>query len=160
MSIMLVGINHENWEECVNLKLDQGQEQYVASNVFSLAQAAYLKTDTYSFIPLAIYNDDQMVGFLLWDQIPLGDTGIYFIQRFMIDRRYQRKGYGKSGMKEIIKLIVSQKPDCKVISLTIKPDNVAAQRLYESVGFHKTDKIHNGEVVMHYSVESMPAIND
>lgn len=88
MSIRLVGINHENWEECVNLKLDKGQEQYVASNVFSLAQAAYLKTDTYSFIPLAIYNDDQMVGFLLWDQIPLGDTGIYFIQRFMIDRSY------------------------------------------------------------------------
>jgi len=52
-------IDKENYSECINLKVSDGQKNFVASNVYSLAQAWVFYETAY---PLAIYSNNIMVG--------------------------------------------------------------------------------------------------
>lgn len=79
MNIYLKKIDKNNYEECINLKLTLEQEKYVLSNLLSLVQTAY-EDDFYS---LGIYNNDMMVGFILYDY-DLSING-WSMSRFMID---------------------------------------------------------------------------
>lgn len=63
MSINFREIDKTNYNECIMLKVGDHQIHYVASNAFSLAQAAYEE----ELYPLGIYNYNEMVGFLLYD---------------------------------------------------------------------------------------------
>lgn len=63
--IALRKINMKNLHECLNLKLKKGQKNFVASNMYSLAEA---KADNVS-VPLAIYMvaiwlDSQCTGMI------------------------------------------------------------------------------------------------
>ena len=59
--IQLREITRENWLQIVRLKTTKEQEQFVASNSLSLAQAHYQR----ECIPLAIYDDETPVGFCM-----------------------------------------------------------------------------------------------
>jgi diamine N-acetyltransferase len=134
--ISLKEIDHQNWQECIKLKVKKGQEHFLPSNLYSLVQAKYQKTEFYSFVPLAIYWDETMVGFIMWDDIP--NNEIYVIPRLMIDGQYQGKGIAKRALQVAID-IITQKNDCKGIQVSYKADNVAAQRLYLSLGFKRNE---------------------
>lgn len=134
--ISLKEIDHQNWQECIKLKVKKEQEHFLPSNLYSLVQAKYQKTEFYSFVPLAIYKEETMVGFIMWDDVP--NNGIYVIPRLMIDEQYQGKGIAKLAIQAVID-IIKQKNDCKGIQVSYKPDNVAAQRLYASVGFKRNE---------------------
>ncbi|MDF2717187.1 MAG: spermidine acetyltransferase [Paenibacillus sp.] len=60
MSVTLEEITKRNWEDCVRLQVRNGQEHFVASNVYSIVQSKY-EPDK---VPLAIYHEQTMVGFL------------------------------------------------------------------------------------------------
>jgi diamine N-acetyltransferase len=136
--ITLKDINHDNWRECIQLKLQAEQEHFLSSNLYSLVQASYQKTELYSFVPLGVYRDETMVGFIMWDEIP--NKGTYVIPRVMIDAKYQGNGYAKQAIKEVIRTIMDQKPDCKRIEVSYKSDNVIAEKLYASLGFEKNER--------------------
>ena len=57
MNITLREIDHENFHEVISLKV----EKYCASNLYSLAQAKIHP----EAIPLAIYIDNILVGFII-----------------------------------------------------------------------------------------------
>lgn len=63
MNIYFNEIDKTNYEACVLLKVAKGQKHFVASNAYSLVQAAYED----NLYPLAIYNDEEMIGFILYD---------------------------------------------------------------------------------------------
>jgi diamine N-acetyltransferase len=152
--ITLKEISHENWRECIQLKLKKEQEHFLPSNLYSLVQASYQKTELYSFVPLGVYNDNTMVGFIMWDEIP--NKGTYVIPRVMIDAKYQGNGYAKQAMKEVIKTITDQKPNCKRIEVSYKSENVIAERLYASLGFEKNERRSKpGGSVVQYKVERL-----
>lgn len=77
--------------ECVQLKVRDDQP-YVATNVFSIAQS---KIEP-KYIPMAIYKDETMVGFLMYE-LNYQKKELYLC-RFMIDQQYQHMGYGKSAL--------------------------------------------------------------
>jgi len=55
-------ITEDNYSECLGLKVSKEQERYVASNVYSLAQAWVVEASAH---PFAIYAEDTMVGFVM-----------------------------------------------------------------------------------------------
>ena len=134
MALHFREITRHNWLQCVRLKVRPEQEVYVASNAFSLAEAAY-RTE---FTPLGVYDGETMVGFVLYDL----SKGKGWIVRLMIDAAHQGKGYGGWALRELIKLLQSR-PDCREIYLDLVEGNTFAEGLYERVGFRRTGEIQN-----------------
>ena len=138
MSISLREINGENFHEVISLNV----EKYCASNIYSLAQAKIYP----DAIPLAIYNDDVLVGFIMYGIEPR-DNNEYWIDRFMIDEKYQRNGYGTKALQILIETIKRDKSHDK-IKISTNPENTIARKLYAKLGFCETGELHDGEALM------------
>jgi diamine N-acetyltransferase len=141
VAVTLREINADNWLAVLRLETLPEQNGFVASNAFSLAEAYVYYPGA---IPLAIYNDDTLVGFTMYGLDD--DDGNYWIARLMIDRRHQRKGYGRAAMEQIVERLRAD-PDCSCVQISWEPENTAAGNLYEQLGFRLTGQIIEGEVV-------------
>ena len=141
MNVTLRPLSVENWHECIRLHVADEQDDYVAPNLYSIAQTRFEPT----WMPLVIYAQtdagESMVGFAMYD------TSDYEIIRFMIDARYQGKGYGRAAMQLLIEQFEREHAHPST-SLSFVPGNTAAEQLYASVGFRKTGEIIDGELVM------------
>lgn len=146
MKVEFREITPANFRECVNLKVAADQTTFVASNVYSIAQAKVFSSRN----PFAVYAEDQMVGFVMYgfDE----DDGRFYLGRLMIDEKFQGKGYGKAATLEVLERM-RQIKDCKEVYLSFVPQNEKAEKLYESVGFKKTGELEEGEVVMRFEIE-------
>lgn len=133
-------ITMDNFHECIGLKVCKEQKEFVASNMYSLAEA---KADGVS-VPLSIYNDETMVGFIMYNYDVKNKMG--WIDRLMIDEKYQHRGYGKYAMKEVINRLKSIE-ECEYIKTSFEPENKIAKKLYLQLGFNLTDEIVYGELV-------------
>jgi len=142
MDITLRDIDKTNWLTCINLRPGEEQRHFIASNLFSLAEAKIYP----DCVPMGIYYDETMVGFLMVTpdrEIP----GSYWIDRFMVDREYQGKGYGTAAMREVIHRLESQLGITQLL-LSVVPENTAAEEFYTRLGFEKTNRIVEDEQVM------------
>jgi len=93
-----------------------------------------------------------MVGFILFDNEKYED-GCYGILRFMIDEKFQGKGYGKLASKEVITML-STRVDCKRIRVSHIPHNIVVNKLYKDVGFVETGELEeNGDIILSYFME-------
>lgn len=128
MNISLKKIDKSNWEDCIELKVGPTQTGHILPNVNSLAE--------WSVTPEAqaygIFNNDEMVGFVMLQK---DSGGIYDIHRFMIDFEHQRKGYGKSAMELVVKLIKSLPDAGEKIKIMFLVENSGAEKLYLACGF-------------------------
>jgi diamine N-acetyltransferase len=61
MAVTLQDITMDNFRECIQLRVGEAQKDFVASNMYSLAEAQADKVSN----PLAIYAGDEMVGFIM-----------------------------------------------------------------------------------------------
>lgn len=136
-------ITEDNFEAIVNMKRPAG-ETFVASNVYSLAQA-WLFREANDVYPFAIYNDDEPVGFMMLDE-DLEERCIV-VWRIMFPEENAGKGYGTESLKLIAKLAKeSGKYDFMIIQCAL--DNERAKHVYEKVGFRDTGEIEDGENIM------------
>ena len=138
-------ITRDNWRESIRLAVKNDQREYVAPNLYSIAEARFYPT----FEPLAIYDGDTMVGFTMYGQDET--TGAWWIIRLMVDARYQGRGFGRAAMLALIDRLVAQ-TGCNEIWISFAPGNSGAARLYTSLGFEETGLIEDGEVVYRLSV--------
>jgi diamine N-acetyltransferase len=138
--IELREITMVNFRECIGLSVAKHQRGFVASNMYSLAEA---KADGVSN-PLAIYAGGKMVGFTMYCFDPQLGTG--FIDRLMVAEAHQGKGYGRAAMAEVIDRLC-RIPECRRIRTAFEPTNSVAEALYESLGFRKTGEVDEGEIV-------------
>lgn len=115
--------------------MEDSQSGLVATNATSLAEA---DSKSNSF-PLAIYDcaalghenpPVPMVGFTMYELA----AGVGFILRLMIDRDHQRQGYGRAAMVEVIRRLKLH-PEVQMIATSHRRENVAAGKLYRSLGF-------------------------
>ena len=149
MPIALREITRDNWRECIALSVAEGQEGFVAPNIYSLAQA---KVEP-ERVPLAIYDGDTMVGFVMYNDRPLPD-GTFRLSRLMVDQRYQGRGYGRAASVEVIQRLRTI-GDCQEILLDYAHDNVAAARLYGSLGFQPIRES-EGEIIARLLLRAQP----
>ncbi|MMZ63420.1 Spermine/spermidine acetyltransferase [compost metagenome] len=120
--IRLKEVCKDNWEECISLKPKQEQMELIASNLYSIAEAQFLA----GFSSKAIYQQDIMVGYTLFGVDP--DDQNYWIYRFMIDERYQRKGYGLEAITKLIDEIRNRKDRTEILVHTTQ--RMKVQRSY------------------------------
>ena len=136
--IELKEITSENIDEVLALKVDEGQKSFVSSNGDSLAQAyVYSKTA----FPFAVYDNDTIVGFIMMGYYEV--KSYYTLWKFMIDSRYQHKGYGRKALELGIKYL-QDRFDVTEIYTGVVPGNTVAKKLYKSVGFKDTGLIELG----------------
>ncbi len=140
--IRLEKISKDNYRECLRLQVAEYQTKFVAPNSRSLAKA-YVYYDT--AIPFVVYSEEKMVGFILLRHYDEGNS--YIIDQFMIDERYQGRGYGKQAMKLIIERIKSEGKYSKIILCYIDGDEIA-KKLYIGLGFHHTGEVDENEILM------------
>jgi diamine N-acetyltransferase len=148
-AVRLKEITPQNFRECINLKVSDGQENFVASNLMSIAQAKIYPTAN----PYAVYAGDKMVGFVMYGYDT--DDERFYLVRLMIGAEHQGKGYGKATVLQVIERM-SRIEDCREIYLSFVPENVGAERLYKSVGFERTGEIsEDGETVMRFDLSKL-----
>ncbi|SRR5215204_2104943 len=139
MTVVLRPITKDNWEEAAELKVREDQTDFVAPNVWSIAESKFYD----ALEPMAIYDDERMVGFLMYGRDPQDNQ--YWLYRFMIDQRYQHRGLGRAALTRLIDLL-DRTPGCTSINVGYDPANSHAERLYLSLGFEKTGKAPWGEL--------------
>ncbi|HLU83278.1 MAG TPA: GNAT family N-acetyltransferase [Trueperaceae bacterium] len=158
-------ITDDNFREVIALELAEGQDKFVAPNIYTLAEAYVSLTDDFN-IPMlyAIYDDDAMVGFIAMAyERPTGDDaegepegkalGSYAMYRFMIDRRHQGRGFGRAALAQAIELLRTQPHGpASHIATSFVPGNDVAQRLYTSLGFVETGELDGDELVARYEL--------
>lgn len=138
-------ITRENFKECIKLELKDGQKKFVASNLYSIAQAGvWEEAEAY-----AIYNGETMVGFIMYLFDEKEKTGDLW--RLMIAGEFQSMGYGTQALRKMIEHFRNIK-ECSKIFLSYVPGNESAEKLYKFVGFEANGEIDNGEVVMEMKV--------
>ncbi len=139
--IRLLPIDRGNYEECLSLTVSQDQQAFIATNQRSLAQA-YIYRDRAH--PYAIYDDDRMVGFAMLILHPAKDD--FYLWRFMIDQRYQGRGYGKAAMRLVLDIF--REAGAKSVGLDYEKTNTVADALYRGYGFVPTGEVIGDLVVM------------
>ena len=141
MEITLRDIDRSSWQKCCGLKVAESQKNFVAPNMYSLAQAAY-EPDTY---PMGIYLDGELVGFVMW----CFDSDIpgWEMVRLMVDEEHQHKGIGEAAVKKLLQLVTAKLGHI-VMYTSAEPTNANAIALYEKLGFKKNGRFIYGEVML------------
>jgi diamine N-acetyltransferase len=145
MNISLRPITRDNFEDCCDLEITEDQQAFVASNTFSLAESKFFQ----EFVPLAIYDGDVMVGFLMYGRDELDGEPVWMLLRLMVDYHFQGRGYGRAALQQLIEH-VKTKSGCHALYTSIMPGNSIAQNLYSSLGFEETGDLEDGELVLRF----------
>src|SRR4051794_13569293 len=125
--VELRDVTAENWEAVADLELAPEQQDLVASNLYSIAESKFDPDAR----PRAVYAGERVVGFLMYDVSRRGGTLRASIYRFMIDAKYQGKGYGRTALAKALGEIKAI-PGVNKISIRYMPDNPIAQPFYAS----------------------------
>ncbi|NDJ19458.1 GNAT family N-acetyltransferase [Myxacorys almedinensis] len=142
LEVTLREITKENWRDILCLKVAPDQEQFVASNAMSIAEA-HFNPEVAWF--RAIYAGDVPVGFLmLEDDIAQQE---YFLWRFMIGEQYQGRGYGRKAL-ELFFAYVKTRPGAEAVETSCVPAKGGPGPFYEKMGFAYTGQAEDGELVM------------
>ena len=129
--IKLTPITEENWFEAASLSVKDSQKGYVAPAVGILARG-YVYRDCSARV-FAIENDGVIVGLALVREFtdePLG----YDLQQFMIDARYQGRGYGSDALSLVLDEL-RKEGHFDHVEVCVKKEDAEAIRLYEKHGF-------------------------
>lgn len=154
--IRLEKINSKNVWKIINLHVSKSQDDFVASNTESIVEAYTTISANGVALPFGIYEDDTPIGFLMigydvddeWDGAPKIAKGNYNLWRFMIDEKYQGKGYGKKALKMAIDYIKTYPcGKAEYCYLSYEPENTNAKKLYSSFGFVENGEYDEDEVV-------------
>lgn len=140
-TVSLRQVTGANLSDVMRLKVAPDQEQFVAPNPISLAQAAYE--------PLAwsraIYAGETAVGFVMLYDDPF--TPEYYLWRLMMDARYQGMGFATQAMQQLIDYVLGR-PNASELRVSYVPAEGCPQPFYARLGFVDTGEVHEGENVM------------
>ena len=154
--IRLEKISAGNIRDLLNLKVSEAQKSFVATNDASIIEACIALTSGGHAFPFGIYDGDTPVGFCMigygtdddWKDAPAVAKDSYNLWRFMIDRRYQGKGYGKAAMRLVLDFIATEPcGPAGLCWLSYAPENTGAKSLYAGFGFRETGEWDGDEVI-------------
>ena len=132
--INLKEITSKNLKSIIDLNVKDDQKDYVASNSVSIAQGHYSKSAWFK----GIFNDDRPVGFVMLDLIE--EEYKCFLWRFMIDHKYQGKGFGKIALTQVIDFVRSLNLYTYIATSYVPAEN-GAGGFYKNFGFIESEEI-------------------
>ena len=132
--INLREITSKNLKSIIDLNVKEDQKDYVALNSVSIAQGHYSKSAWFK----GIFYDDRPVGFVMLDLIE--EENKCFLWRFMIDRKYQGKGFGKIALTQVIDFVRSLNLYTYIATSYVPAEN-SAGGFYKNFGFIESEEI-------------------
>ncbi len=145
MTLEFREVTEDNFDEFIALevKLDQKDNFFFRStkpNIMSLAQTYIFKGARI----LALYAGDTMVGSMFYSREDAVPSNFWLI-RFMIDQRYQGKGYGRQAMLMLFDRVKSENGGAPaILGLCYEHYNKVGEHLYRSLGFEPTGETMGG----------------
>lgn len=141
-------VTKDNWKELIRLKVREDQTHFVASNLYSIAEAQFGDDDEghWNFYPFGIYDGNTPVGFLMYGYNFEHTKQQAFIIRLMVDEKHQGKGYGRFGMEKVLETFRAE-DQILIAGISYEPENEAARKLYASLGFVETGEMLGDEVL-------------
>jgi diamine N-acetyltransferase len=143
--VVLRPVDGDNWRDIAHLQVAPSQREFVAEPSYYLALCCYGK----DWRPLAIYLGEQVIGFMMWAVDPADDS--CWLGGIMIERSYQRKGYGRQAVQRAISML-AREHGYRDFALSYQPANLIAKHLYTSLGFSETDEWEDDEIVARLSL--------
>jgi len=143
-TVELREITQESLGAVLDLAVGPEQEQYVATNARSIAEAHFEPRAWFR----AVYADDDPVGFVMAFRDPPND---FWIWRFMIDASHQGKGYGYRALELLVK--EAREEGAKEMKLSYHPGEHSPHAFYTRFGFVETGEVEGDEVVMRLALD-------
>jgi len=141
-------VTKHNWRQLIRLQVREDQRHFVASNLYSIAESQFGDDfeGHWDLHPFGIFDDgDDPVGFLMYGFNFEHPKQQAFIQRLMVDEKFQGKGYGRFGMQKVLEIFRADER-IREVGISYEPENEAARKLYASLGFSETGRMVEDEV--------------
>jgi diamine N-acetyltransferase len=122
------------------LQVGPEQRSYVAPNAVSIAEAMFEPKAWFR----AIVADDVPVGFAMLSLDP--ETAEYYLWRFMVDARFQGRGYGAAAIRLLVDHVRTL-PGASALLVSWVPADGGPEPFYRGLGFEPTGEVDDGEVV-------------
>lgn len=145
MELKLVPVTADNWREAVFLTTDPERripldEKWITSNAYSMLQCIYDE----DWDCRILKDGEKAVGFVFIGFLP--DEQRAYLCRYMIDVKFQNKGYGSAFLPLVVDLIREQYK-CRDVYTSVHDENLHAKYLYERFGFVRTEEMDGEERV-------------
>ena len=142
-------VNHENRKAVENLTVFSEQAGFIESVSDCLQEADELEL----WRPVGIYDGNMLIGFAMYGYFPEPSPGQLWLDRLLIDKKYQGKGYGKQAVLSLLdKLHTEFQSD--TVYLSVYENNPNAIQLYRQIGFRFNGRYDTkGEHIMEYHFE-------
>jgi diamine N-acetyltransferase len=140
-------VTRENLRSILMLQVAREQQELVASNAVSIAEAHFAPQAWFR----AIYADDVPVGFVM--VADFAEEHCVWLWRLMVDARYQKSGYGSEALRMVIERAKGM-PAMRTMYLSYAPKDGNAAPFYRRLGFRETGEVDEGEIVMALELRS------
>jgi diamine N-acetyltransferase len=137
-------VTTENVRAACKLELRPDQEHLVAPVAWSLAEA-YAAPDR--AWPRLIYDDDQLVGFIMAAFDPGNPADLFhsYLWRLNISAEHQAHGYGRFAV-EAVGREAARRGQCR-LTVSYHPGADGPEGFYARLGFRPTGEMNQDEVV-------------
>ena len=158
--LRLIEVNEQNWMDVRNLSVSEAQSSFLDCAGGIVARGYIYRADRAEVIGIA--DDDTVIGVALVKDLD-EEPACYDLQQFMIDQRYQGKGYGTAALKLLLsRLETERKYDC--VEVCVKKEDLTALHVYEKVGFADTgyvdEEAPDSLNLMYHFQHTAPAFRD
>ena len=152
----LKAVGPENLDACLALQKAPGQEGFVESVAECLQEARQYG----GWRPVAVEREGAVVGFAMYGYFAMyAPAGRVWLDRLLIDARWQGQGLGRAALRLLLHRL-RREYGARDVYLSVVEGNAAAARLYESVGFVRTqEKDTGGETVYVLRAEKLLRIS-
>lgn len=140
-TVSLREITKDTVRTIIRFKVAPGQEEFVASNAASIAEAHFSDIAWFR----AIYAGETPVGFIMLADDP--GKPEYFLWRLMIDARWQGKGYGRRAIQQLLDY-VKTRPGATELLVSYVPGDGSPRDFYLKLGFQETGRVEDEEIVL------------
>ena len=151
--------NKSIWKVCA-LEPFEEQKDFVAENIQSLAEAYATRNEGNNALPLAVYDDGELIGFVMIGKGTVGNEDEsdlikenYSLWRLMIDKKFQGRGLGKQTIDAAMVLIRTFPfGPAEKVWLSYEPENIRARDIYRKYGFVENGEMCGNEIVAVYEL--------
>lgn len=129
--VHLIDVNEENWIDIARLKVNEAQQKYLDRPIGIIARGyVYRNCNARVF---GIADNSKIIGVALvrdFTEEPFN----YDLQQFMIDQRFQNKGYGTEALRLILDFL-KQEEKYAGVEVCVNREDAVALHVYEKAGF-------------------------
>lgn len=152
MDISIHDVTQENVQEILKLSVGNSQASFIESTEQCIEEAKICNF----YKPVGLYSDGCLVGFAMYGYFPEEtENGRVWLDRFLIDSKYQGLGFGTIMLNALIQKLVIEF-SCTQIYLSVFEENKAAIHLYQKFDFRFNGEIDlKNEKVMKKNITSL-----